>query len=478
MSKKRIGITCTTVFHYIHFHRIAEELERRGYEVEYIIYTPYHINNRVMRLIQSFKEYQVPFYGFEELFLNKRKYDVLLAPYYMPGFQLLNKDIKKIRLLYGYAKDRWNYAEWNKGFDLVLSYGDYATQRLSKYTEVVNIGHPRQRDKYKSRVKDIRGQVISKSLFNNDRVLLYCPTWADLSSLQVFMDNVKQLTQEFKVIVKLHHGNILSGNNGIWESLINEGNVYLFDEFTDLFDLLQFADLVLSDYSGAIFDAMLFKIPIVLLDVIDESITDTGVVNLNKMQNISVYDEETSKNMSLDIKIRKTMPHIRQMDDLLNVLKNAYEEKKVPYLDLLDELYSYQDNKASERGAEAIINLINTEKNHFDDDDSFHIIDEEKLNKFLKSNANNSVNIWGAGLSGQIILAFLQKKGVTINRIMDIDQAKVGKELFGLTIEEPVLEKNIIITVTGDGLKQIQNQLIDKGLIEGVDYISIFKEMD
>src|SRR5690606_29329907 len=153
-----------------------------------------------------------------------------------------------------------------KGFDLVLTYGDYAAKRLKKYTSVENIGHPRQRQKYKRWIIDLKGQKISKNSFENDKVLLYCPTWADLSSLRLFMANVTKLSKDYKVLVKLHHGQVLSGDSPLWSSLFNIENVYLFDEYTDLFDLLQFADIVLSDYSGAIFDAMLFKVPIVLLD--------------------------------------------------------------------------------------------------------------------------------------------------------------------------------------------------------------------
>ncbi|KGR76481.1 CDP-glycerol glycerophosphotransferase family protein [Ureibacillus sinduriensis] len=471
--KKRIGLTCTTVFHYVHFSGIAKELEKMGYQVEYIIYTPYHINERVERLIEVFEQNNITYCGFEQLFDKTVEFDALLAPYYMPGFQLLDKDLIKIRGLYGYAKDSWNYAEWNKGFDLVLSYGPYATKRLTAFAEVADIGHPRLTGNYLKTVIDINGNELSIEKLTDRKTLVYCPTWADLSSLDIFVENVVSLTKEFNVIVKLHHGNVLSGNNEKWEALKNIDTLYLYDEFTNLFDLLQFADIILSDYSGAIFDAMLFKKPIVLLDIIDENILDTGSVNLDKMANISLYNNVDVTNISLDIQIRDILPHVKDPSELLPTLITALD-MDIPYLELLNELYTYQDSLANERAAKAIHLAMSQEKKHWDNDESFHIIDEEAIKNFLNHNKND-LSVWGAGLSGQIIVSWLKGNNIAINRLMDADTFKQGKEFLNYKIEKPIVEKGIIITVTGKGLKAIRELCSKSGLQEGKDFISIFK---
>ena len=472
--KKKIGITCTTVFHYVHFSGIANELKSKGYEVEYVIYTPYHINERVQRLLEVFEKNNVAYCGFEKLFDKTAKFDALLAPYYMPGFQLLDKDLIKIRGLYGYAKDSWNYAEWNKGFDLVLSYGPYATKRLSKHTKVENIGHPRLIGNYLSEVIDISGKCLNIERLQGKNTLVYCPTWADLSSLDVFVENALVLTKEFNLIVKLHHGNVLSGENAKWDSLKEIPNLYLYDEYTNLFDLLQFADIILSDYSGAIFDAMLFKKPIVLLDVIDEEIVDTGSINLNKMANISLYNNADLSNKSLDIQIRDILPHVKDFDLLLPTLINSLN-KPITYLPLLDELYEYQDSLANTRAEKAIDGLIRSGKTQLDTDESFHILDEKQIEEFLLRN-EQELYVWGAGLSGQIITAWFKGRNIPIDKLMDTDKVKQGKRFMEYTIEEPIVKKGIIITVTGSGLKAIRNICTAAGLVEGIDFISIFKE--
>ncbi|MFJ7185422.1 CDP-glycerol glycerophosphotransferase family protein [Lysinibacillus xylanilyticus] len=474
MSSYTIGITCTTVFHYVHFKRIEHQLKGKGYKVIYIIYTPYFTKERVNRLIEVFQANNVQYCGFEDLFLGNIKFDILLSPYYMPSYQLVDKNIKKVRLLYGYAKDRWNYAEWNEGFDLILSYGDYATERLEKYAPTVNIGHPRQRNTYKSELKDIQGARVNRQILATKESIVYCPTWSDLSSLQQFIDSIEELTKDFNVIVKLHHGNVLSLDKSIWESLYHLENVYLFDEFTDLFDLLQFADAVISDYSGAIFDAMLFKIPIVLLDILDDSIVDTGKVNLNTMQDISKYSGN-GEIVSLDIKIRDIMPHVRDFKELPSLLKKAITLKQIPYLGLLDELYSMQDNEAPTRAVSAIENVLYSDKQSEDIDKIFHLIDENRLNAFLNRHKNHPFNIWGAGLSGQILFAYLKNKNMSLGALMDRDPDKFGKEFLGTKIEAPKLEGKILIAVPGNANESIKNTLIENGLKEDLDFISIFR---
>jgi len=474
MSKYTIGITCTTVFHYVHFHRIEEQLKAKGYEVIYIVYTPYFTQERVNRLEKVFQENGIEYCGFEELFVGTRKFDLLFSPYYMPGFQLVDKKIKKARLLYGYAKDRWNYAEWNAGFDLILSYGEYATKHLQTYAHTVNIGHPRQREQYRAEVKDLAGKVVNRSSLAGQQTVVYCPTWADLSSLQQFVDNVEELISDFNVIVKLHHGNVLAQDHHLWSKLYKIPNVYLFDEYTDLFDLLQFADGVVSDYSGAIFDAMLFKVPIVLLDILDDSIVDTGKVNLNKMQDVSKYSNELEF-VSLDIKIRDMMPHIRDLRQLSAVLKEEIGDNRVPYLELLQQLYSEQDDRAPERAAAALEALMLGEKLMLDVDKQFHLIDEQKLDRFVDQIDKQSLHIWGAGLTGQILYAHLKNRNVSLGRLMDMDSNKHGECYLDATIVAPVLEGKILIAVPGDANAKIKHSLAQKGLIEGKDFISAFK---
>jgi len=476
--KKKIGVTCTTVFHYIHFKYIVNELRGREFDVDYIIYTPRHTSsNRFERLEKFFTDNGESFQTFEDVFSNNVRYDALFAPYFMPGFELLDSSIIKIRLLYGYAKDSWNYAIWNKGFDLILSYGPYATERLIKYTEVVEIGHPRIRLHYKDRIDDVNGKKFIKDQCKRP-VLVYCPTWADLSSLQVFTTQLSNLTRNFEVIVKLHHGNVLTDNQEYLKVIRENQNLYLFDDFTDLFDLLNVADIILSDYSGAIFDAMIFKKRIVLIDVIPEHFKETGQVNLSNMLNVNSKLSNEGNNTSLDIAIRKFLPHVKSDEDLSEILCNVLIKDTLSYEHLLNKLYSSTDTAGSVRGAIAIQNhLQDNEFSQISIDNSIQVLNIDKVKAFLKKNKGDTVTIWGAGEMGQILYIYLKYHGYNINILFDEDVKKSGNDFYDTKILSKSNHLKVLVAVA-NAYYDIKRSLEKKGLLEGKDFISIFRRDD
>ncbi|ADU31852.1 CDP-glycerol--poly(glycerophosphate) glycerophosphotransferase [Evansella cellulosilytica] len=464
---RKVGFACTTIFHYIHYKHIANELESRGYVVEYIIFTP-KLSDRYNRIFCYFKEHSIKFSDFEDIFLAEQ-FDVILAPYYLAGFQLLDKNILKVRLMYGYAKDSWNYAEWNKGFDLVLAYGPYASKKLNQFTEVKNIGHPRFKDKYKENVVDISGKIFTRE--GDKPILLYCPTWSDLSSLEKFMEKKEIFLEDFTLLIKLHHGNSSSD----LFNLSKAQNIYYFNETTDLFDLLYLCDVILSDYSGSIFDAMLLRKPIVLLDSYDKDIKDSGYLNISEMKNVAVYSQShrDENNTSLDIKVRGVLPHARKISDVIELIKNYSSGKDLPYEGLVKELYSYQDNNAPIRAANAIDELIENKKNYRKyGDDSFYLLNTIKINCFLNANNDQQIAIWGAGEMGQILYAWLKKQW-KIDCFFDMDVTKQGKKINGISVKKIDLSKKILITVAKYEI-EIKDYLIKEGKREGIDFISVF----
>src|SRR5690606_19387932 len=82
--------------------------------------------------------------------------------------------------------------------------------------------------------------------------------------------------------------------------LVRESRIRLFDQRVDLFDLLPSCDLVISDHSGAIFDAMLLEKNIVLIDS-DE-------------MKAHIQAELDSNTANLDIQVRRVLPHYEISD--------------------------------------------------------------------------------------------------------------------------------------------------------------------
>ncbi|MFO1444436.1 CDP-glycerol glycerophosphotransferase family protein [Bacillus sp. Bva_UNVM-123] len=445
----QIGIACTSIFHYIHFRHIAQELENNGFSVKYIICIPINNLNKSSyeELLNFFKCKNLKHCKLEQLLVETEKFEAILSPFFMPAFSFINPKIKLVRMLYGYAKDYWNYAEWNKKFDIVLSYGPYAENKLQKYSKIINIGHPRIKSTYKNQLIDLNGKYFPREF--GKPILLYCPTWEELSSLDHFIENLSIFTENFVVVVKLHHGSIMIDNNFELNSIKKSNNLFIFDEFTDLFDLLYHCDLVLSDYSGAIFDAMLFRKPIILIDSLDSKGSKTQE--------------------SLDLLIREILPHAPTPNEIVELLKRELNNKNLPYEKLINDLYSYVDELAPKRAVTAIKTIL---KENSSSEKKLQNDPKENIREFINNNIGQKIVIWGAGELGKIVYTWMKKEGYDIECFYDSDTNKQGIKIDGIVVKEPIYKGKIIITIS-TCKDEVIKTLKSFGLSENIDFIFV-----
>lgn len=181
-------------------------------------------------------------------------------------------------LQYGYAKEPHNYGVWRALADVNLVYGDYAAKRIKNYSNVVVTGNPRY-----SFIDD--SQNISLLGEDGRKSVLYAPTWGDLSSIDDYLESVIQLSENYNVILKLHHNTYVLEKDRLSRLLGSNNRKYvsLLGVEVDLVDIIQKVDIVISDYSGAIFDAFYFKKPIVLADL-GRTILQSKKINENSIE--------------------------------------------------------------------------------------------------------------------------------------------------------------------------------------------------
>lgn len=462
---KKIAIICAAYFQVLHTRFIVEKLrEESNIEVTYVNFAPKNVGNHYEELNDYFIKNDEDYCDFFDFFKNSSDYAAIVALHFFPGIQLLSPNIKKIRIQYGYAKDSWNYAEWNVVFDYVFTYGPYASKKLLPMTEVIEVGHPRQRSKYSSLLSDSLDKRLG---INNKKTILYCPTWADISSLNMFLEGpIKEISKNYNIFIKLHHNLSLKGI----KHMDIEKNIYYFNSSTDIFDLLNISDLVISDYSGAIFDAMLFKKPILLLDTLEEDVLDSGVKGLSKMLNVMEEKKYENTCYSLDIYIRNILKHLKNIEELPKAITNEFN-KPISYLNLLNELYVYQDDLAPARISQGIIKIL--EKNTQGKTTNYKKINTQLIENFLLLNTNNKIAIWGAGELGQIACAWVLSRGFKIDVFFDTDKKKIGKSINKIDVLNPKKGFKVLIAVSGF-YKEITRELIERGYKEGKDFIYPF----
>lgn len=249
------------------------------------------------------------------------------------------RDTKIVMIQYGYAKEPHNYGTWRSLADLNLTYGDYAKSKIMPFSPAVSIGNPNYDKWENTNYKLIK---YSERLDSEKKTILYAPTWGELSSIDSYKDAIAKLACNYNVLIKLHHNTSIFKHNESASSFF--GNCIVFSEYTDILELLAISDVLISDYSGAIFDALYFRKLIVLLnnsDALDSNKLDEYSLEYSRRSDIGAIVENAS---GLEKGIHKAL------------------SLQVPYTDAQDllrkQLFSQSSNTTSKFLLE-IDNLLN-----------------------------------------------------------------------------------------------------------------------
>lgn len=298
-----------------------------------------------------------------------RKYDILISPWYTCAIAApFNKSKKLVRAMYGHAKDPWNYGLWSAYFDLILTYGQYSHEKLKLFETSVVVGNPKFDDWFSGSVK----KEISRTNFarGKKKTILYMPTYGKLSSLALLYPALKKVAEEYYIIIKFHHNTSTHEHEFVARYADIQG-IRLCDDRDDSLPLLAETDLVISDNSGAIFDAVIMDKPMVLIDFLDDETVNASSSNLYYREggrSAGVVTDRDSFEQVIKVPGNEIAPILRISDDKR---EDFYEElKKVIVVGLEDEnkfkirrkavrdlAFSFNDGFCGKRAAKAIREL-------------------------------------------------------------------------------------------------------------------------
>lgn len=162
------------------------------------------------------------------------------------------------------AKERHQYGPWRALADLNLVYGPYSSAKISPFSPTAIVGNPRFDRWFANELDSTRLTALKARLSPSKKTLLYLPTWEKLSSVECFGAALASLTDEYNLITKVHH-NTDALELSRRSTLTQVGIETIFGATDDLLYLLSAADIVVSDFSGAIFDAIYVRKPVLLL---------------------------------------------------------------------------------------------------------------------------------------------------------------------------------------------------------------------
>ena len=191
-------------------------------------------------------------------------FDIIVAQTMFTHIHMFTQS-KIVMLQYGYAKEVHNYGSWRGVSDLTLTFGEYATKKISHFCPAVSVGNPRYDVWHEKEFHELANKKYAYLLDKTKKTILYMPTWGDLSSLDIYFDSILKLSDKYNLLIKLHHNTAILEKNRV--RIKNTKSIHFFGATDDALDLLSISDIVVSDYSGAIFDAIYCEKPLLLLDL-------------------------------------------------------------------------------------------------------------------------------------------------------------------------------------------------------------------
>jgi hypothetical protein len=96
--------------------------------------------------------------------------------------------------------------------------------------------------------------------------ILYMPTYGELSSLRVFSEALKAFPDDVNIRIKMHHSSEFDDAD-IIKTIASDHRVEILDGYQNGLDLIAAAEIVVSDYSGSMFDAIRLGKPTALIQM-------------------------------------------------------------------------------------------------------------------------------------------------------------------------------------------------------------------
>ena len=226
-----------------------EALIKRGYDVDLyglVVENPDGYTELFNDVIEQMKNK-----GYKVYTKEQRKTYKIVFEVYECSLKLKAKYRIKYRYSQLSAKPNIVYSPDNFiMYDCVLCSGPYEARLMNNFahTEILD---------------DLKFSHFKKRNYKKEKpVLLYLPTYGKESSIDLILKELANLRKKYYVIAKIHHGTSFLYQEKNRISSVEHAVDECYDLHTELKDLLEIADVVLTDNSASVFDAIYTDTPV------------------------------------------------------------------------------------------------------------------------------------------------------------------------------------------------------------------------
>lgn len=163
-------------------------------------------------------------------------------------------------------------------YDSILTSNEFQIEQVRKLEEIRKLPPKDMKVVGLTYFDDMKNRLDNSPKITNDKpVVLLAPSWGPSSILNKYGSRIidELINTGYKIIVRPHPQSFVSEKEMI-DNLINKYPSIEWNKDNDNFDVLNKADILISDFSGVIFDfALVFDKPIIYADTsFDNSIYD------------------------------------------------------------------------------------------------------------------------------------------------------------------------------------------------------------
>jgi len=266
----------------------------------------------------------------------------VICPHYFDGINEI-QNTRVFKIVYGIPNNdasQFNY-KYHFIIDLVFTSGTESADRFreNKFTSLA-VGNPLFDFWFSSQIDEPKMYLIRNKLVKSRPTILYLPTHGYYSSIDQFDDSIIALAKKYNVIVKLHHMTFNGEANRLCK-FISHPEIITLGDFFDPLVLHNIADIVLTDVSGALFDRLLIRKPVIML--------------VNSLLTYKV-DILSPKQQSAPIEESGLFPYTENPGDVEALIENNLHKNVSLSEELLYSLFYKRDGLAGERIANTVLN--------------------------------------------------------------------------------------------------------------------------
>ena len=275
--------------------------------------------------------------------------------------------IKKVNMTYGIAKELTLLRPTRSVYDVILAYGKRDQKYFGLLTKSIAIGNPRLDNFYKGVIDvSVRENLLNFFDDTKKKTVLYVPTHGDLGSFREMLGTVGKLSKEYNIIFKPHYFTLREDKEMV-EKYRQIKSILVIDDSWDTIEVMALSDVIISDNSSAIFDAMQVDKPVIVCDFLDYQFLDTIHKKLRLLKRGVAGALTYPESLEQEIKNKDLVASIKKPSDLIEMLANI-EKVDLKYegfrRKLVLENFEYVDGHSARKAAEIIISIYNSERKH------------------------------------------------------------------------------------------------------------------